>query len=638
ACKKQVHLSNHNATCFKYRQKGQGSKACRFEMPRELRPNSEVDELGVIHLTRNHGWVNPWNPAIASCIRSNQDISWIPTVAKTLCLIYYVINYATKDDVSPYQILVRAVLLKQSIEKAKAALTPDANDLRMRRKDMDQFAFRCFNTLSYDREISGVQVASSLLQLPTYYTGNYNFIQVNLWWLRQYVRAVIDPAQSPADDFTDLMGDEQCAYQPGDKAPVSRFDNYKWRGPHLAHLPFFEYCILVQTKSVRDAIAADLEFDPKHPKHGIHVQHLARKKSQVVTVTFNGQLSQFQAEEEGVAGGHPVTAAMRNDLAEVLLGLFVPWNQLPALSRQYAADYRTTRDAYAKIWSIVEPTLSPHNRNFASNIELLRKSKEDSRINAALRRTMNTFEDTFDHDLNNKGAAGLDFGVEEPLDTLNEDFSTETLIAAYRSVAMSWRKESLIAGQRIPTLLAGTTQARALQLENVLPLDIFRLNTYATSGLRFFPPATLQRWELQIKGHVKSDETEDTGAEERLTYEMDDFDPDIGDGVLHPILALPESAPNVADRRSQVGDNPTGSSLTLIVNEDVPLNEKQRLVVERVLSGALAWATHAYDASKRDQKLLYVGGEGGVGKSQIIKAIVAGMDLIPSTGISLSTF
>ena len=190
-----------------------------------------------------------------------------------------------------------------------------------------------------------MQIASSLLQLPTYYTGNYNFVQVNLWWLRQYVRAVMDPAQSPADDSTEQMGDEQCAYQPGDKAPVSRFDNYKWRGPYLAHLPFFEYCMLVQTKSVRDAITADLEFDPKHPKHGIQVQHLVRKKSEVATVTFSGQLSQFQAEEEGVPGGHPVTTAIQNDLAEVLLGLFVPWNQLPALSRKHVSDYGTTRDA-----------------------------------------------------------------------------------------------------------------------------------------------------------------------------------------------------------------------------------------------------------------------------------------------------
>jgi hypothetical protein len=628
ASKKQVHSSNHNATCFKYSQKGRGSETCRFGMPRDLVPDSEVDEFGVIHLARNHGWVNPWNPAIASCVRSNQDISWIPTVVKALCLIYYVTNYATKDDVSPYQMLLKAALLKQSIEKAKATLTPDANDLRIRKKDMDQFALRCFNTLSHDREISGVQIASSLLQLPTYYTGNYNFVQVNLWWLRQYVHAAMNLAASPSDDSTDLMGEEQCAYQPGGKAPVSRFDNYKWRGSHLAYLPFFEYCMLVQAKNVRDAIAADVEFDPKHPKYGIQVQRLARKRSQVATVTFNGQLSQFQAEEESVPGGHPVTTAMENDLAEVLLGLFVPWNHLQTLFRQHAANYKTTRDACAKIWKIVEPTLSPHNRNFASNIELLRKSKEDSQIDAALRRAVNRSHNSSDGDLDDEVPADLDLDDEEPLDTLKEYFSTETLIAAYHSVAMSWCKESLIAGQRIPTLLSGATQARVLQLENLLPLDIFRLNTYATSGLRFFPPDTLQRWECQIKGLVKFDETEDAAADERLAYEIDDFDTDIGDGVLHPILASPESAPNVADRRSQVGDNPTGTSLTLLVSEDVPLNEKQRLVVERVLSGALAWASHVYDASKRDQKLLYVGGEGGVGKSQIIKAIVAGMDLI----------
>ncbi|KAH6692767.1 hypothetical protein BKA61DRAFT_280774 [Leptodontidium sp. MPI-SDFR-AT-0119] len=288
----------------------------------------------------------------------------------------------------------------------------------------------------------------------------------------------------------------------------------------------------------------------------------------------------------------------------------------------------TTRDASAKIWKIVEPTLSPHNRNFASNIELLRKSKEDCRIDAALRRAMNTFEETFDHNLDGEVATDLDFGVEEPLDTLNEDFSTETLIAAYHSVALSWQKESVVAAQRIPTLLAGTTYARPLQLENLLALDIFRLNTYATSGLRFLPLATLQRWKSQIKGLIKFDETEDIGAEERLAYEIDDFGPDIGDGVLHPILSSLKSAPNVADRRSQVSDNPTGSSLTLLVSEDVPLNEKQRLIVQRVLSDALACATHAYNTSKRDQKLLYVSGEGGVSKSQIIKAIIAGIDLI----------
>jgi hypothetical protein len=404
-------------------------------MPRSLVSASTIDELGVIHLARNHGWVNPWNPAIASCIRSNQDISWIPTVAKALSLIYYVTNYATKDDVSPYQMLLKAALLKRAIEKAKATLTPDAADLRIRQKDTDQFALRCFNSLSHDREISGVQIASSLLRLPNYYTHNYNFVQLNLWWLRRYVRAAIQPTLLPADGSSDSMGEEQCTYQAGDRAPVSRFDNYKWRGPQLAHLSLFEYCMLVQTKNLRDAIIADVEYDPKHPKHGLCVQRLAHKKSLVMIVTFAGQLSEYQTEEESLRRGHPKTTAIVNDLAEILLGLFVPWNQLPPLFQQYAAEYEMKRDASAKVWNIVEPTLSPHNRNFARNIELLRKSREDGRIDAALRTSANQHDDSLDYDIGNVELVDPDSDSEEALIPVDEDFNAETLIAAYHSIA-----------------------------------------------------------------------------------------------------------------------------------------------------------------------------------------------------------
>jgi hypothetical protein len=152
------------------------------------------------------------------------------------------------------------------------------------------------------------------------------------------------------------------------------------------------------------------------------VQHLACKKSQVVIVTFNSQLSLFQGEEEGVPGGHPVTTTIQNDLAEVLLGLFVPWNRLPALFQQHAADDVVERDAYAKIWKIVEPTLSLENRNFASNIKLLRKFKEDSRIDAALRRAMDRSWDSFNCDVDDEAPVDLhlDADAEELLDTLNE--------------------------------------------------------------------------------------------------------------------------------------------------------------------------------------------------------------------------
>jgi hypothetical protein len=72
----------------------------------------------------------------------------------------------------------------------------------------------------------------------------------------------------------------------------------------------------------------------------------------------------------------------------------------------------------------------------------------------------------------------------------------------------------------------------------------------------------------------------------------------------------------------------TGASLASLVNEVILLNQKQRMVVERVLSQVLASVDHPFDSSQRKQTLLYVGGEGGTGKSQMIKAIVDGMFLV----------
>lgn len=112
ASTKQLHSKNHTETCFKYRKRGSAPAFCRFQIPRSLVNVSKIDEFGIIHLSQNHTWTNPWNPSIASCIRSNHDISWIPTISKSLSLLYYITNYATKDNVSSGQMVAKAALLK----------------------------------------------------------------------------------------------------------------------------------------------------------------------------------------------------------------------------------------------------------------------------------------------------------------------------------------------------------------------------------------------------------------------------------------------------------------------------------------------------------------------------------------------
>lgn len=627
AHKTQVHSKRHLATCFKYRKTGPGKNTCRFGMPRDLVPVSKVDDFGLINLARNHAWINPWNPAIASCVRSNHDISWIPTVSKSLSLIYYITNYATKDDVSPWQMLAKAALLKESIEKAKVAEQPTATDLRLRKKGVNNFALRCFNALSHDREISGVQVASILLQLPTYYTINYNFVRINLWWLRRYIRAIIRPDRPQRSSSSDPIAEEPCTYETGDTTPVSIFDNYKWRGPHLAPLALFEYCMLIKIKHVRDAIADDVDFDPNHPRYATHVQCLPRTLSQVATVTFSGHLTEFQAAEDAAPGGHPKTTAIMNDVAEILLGLFIPWGQLIELFRPHP----TKTDAFVQIWAAVEPTLAFHNRAFARNIELLRKSKEDCQADAKMWKSANGAADSF-HDAEEyePACSGSDSEeTEELLHLQDQDFNAGTLIAAYHSISKAWYRETLVAGRRIPPLLRAIDRTRSLSLQNLQPLDIFNAAIYESSGLKFLPPFTLQEWELQLKCCANPSPEETTDGDTRtFGFVFDDFDIHIEDGILHPTLFNSDMIPAADDLQSRVGQNPTGASLASLITQEVPLNRKQRMVVERVLSEALAWVDHPYDSSQRKQTLLYVGGEGGTGKSQIIQAIVAGMNLI----------
>jgi hypothetical protein len=624
---KQLHSKSHFATCFKHRPNDRTRDSCRFGMPRELVPSSKIDDVGVIHLARNHPWINPWNPAIASCLRSNHDISWIPTVSKSLALIYYITNYATKDDVSPWQMLAKAALLRQAIDKARIADPPTATDLRLRERGMDNFALRCFNSLAHDREVSGVQVASTLLHLASYYTLNSKFVRVNLWWLRRYVRAFRPPEAATGLDSYATVADEPCTFHTGDTVPVSLFDNYKWRGFPLASFSFFEYCMLVQTRSRQGALPDNFEFDPSHPKCSTSVQRVARSKSQIATVIFNGQLTQFQAAEDSVPGGHPTTDAILNDLAEIFLGLFVPWETLPDLFRRHAG----RPNIYSHVWALIKPTLSPHNQEFAANIELLRKSKEDCQVDAMLRQSEHRHAEVFDRHVDHLDQTDLGSDNEQNGDSIiapeDERFTAETLIAAYYTVTKIWSRDCFVAAKRTP-ILADFHRAPDPPHINLVPKDTRSFYSGQASDLTFFPHTILRDWEDRLARHKKPFQDDCLPQSIASSAQLQDFDLDDGDGVLQPVLTDNIMSDGTSTRRVQLGDNPTPESLIALVSENIPLNSKQTLVVRKLLSEILAWVDHPYDSSRREQLLLCITGEGGTGKTQIPKAIEAALDFL----------
>jgi hypothetical protein len=102
--------------------------------------------------------------------------------------------------------------------------------------------------------------------------------------------------------------------------------------------------MLVRTKRLQEATTEDIPFHKTHPRYRTHVQRLARSVSQTATITLQGELTEFQSAKDSMLGGHPTTTAIQNDLAEILLRIFIPWQNLRTLFHQTPVDSGATHD------------------------------------------------------------------------------------------------------------------------------------------------------------------------------------------------------------------------------------------------------------------------------------------------------
>ncbi|KAI8649820.1 Helitron-like-N domain-containing protein [Fusarium keratoplasticum] len=99
-CAGATQIHTHSPTCVKYSlgKKRRKGNLCRFKAPWRLVDKTAFTPDGVLQIRRTHPMVNRWNKAIAVGLRHNHDISFIATQRKTMALVYYVTNYATKVE------------------------------------------------------------------------------------------------------------------------------------------------------------------------------------------------------------------------------------------------------------------------------------------------------------------------------------------------------------------------------------------------------------------------------------------------------------------------------------------------------------------------------------------------------------
>lgn len=140
---------------------------------------------------KNNVWINFFNRVFAFCFRSNYDIFWILTVAKSLSVMYYIINYAIKNDFNFNQILLKLTLIKKIFEKSKKKNQKFFQLINISFFSQIKFALRCFNALIHDRKISFVQIANFFFDFDFFFIKNKNFYWLNFNFLRVHVKRII---------------------------------------------------------------------------------------------------------------------------------------------------------------------------------------------------------------------------------------------------------------------------------------------------------------------------------------------------------------------------------------------------------------------------------------------------------------
>jgi hypothetical protein len=292
-CAGATQIHTHSPTCVKYsiNRPTKTKNLCRFKAPWRLMEKTVFEEGGVLGIRRNHSMVNRWNKAISVGLRHNHDISFIGTQSRTLAIVFYVTNYATKLE-DPVWKRAAAAAEVLSASKDSGTRTGSENGTR-------QFLARVANRIFTERALSQVEVAADLLGFHVEFTHNkvWTFLNVStLYW--EIFRRWEHLRCSASEDNEGPVDESVMLEHSGQR--ITFVQAYPHRGPILAALSLYDYMSVVKLKRKRGGTSGRgaLEFEKTWPLSQMWEQVL-RKPGELAIVSLEGYLSMdFEEEDE----------------------------------------------------------------------------------------------------------------------------------------------------------------------------------------------------------------------------------------------------------------------------------------------------------------------------------------------------
>lgn len=580
--------SQHSASSEQH-----STQYCRFLFPKPLVLESLVTEDGYIKMTRNNSYVNKYNPVIASATGYSHDINFTASSPKVLAAIYYMTNYATKAQIDRGQLVLAAAMLKKAQETAEAEAAKNINLPAPVPLDMSKFALKAYNRFTRDVEVGAPAVAHFLLGQPSaYIPNNDSSVTINFYWIKTNVRRILNSLfDTTSNEFVEESSNQYVNFD-GRTRRASIYENYEHRGIRLAHLCFYEYASQIFSQTLKGAKNRVLVFPfaASHPQHMTHVQVSVGSVKSLKTPSLCGS---FTSTSEQDTDTLDTTLWTADQVYEVLLGLFYPWDQLKNLRQSHIESLRSALYKNTMLWTFLVSSIPSYLVQLSQNVLLLRRSKEAADQDRKERGLeFDDYFDSIDQDLYNENEevnVDMDFELLQPTD-LN------LLQAALGFPGVSMDSLSSLRYSRNPIL----------------------------AGVQFTSASLVKIWEKELKAFKDQDQVDKNNCE----IDINGSTRDAGDldAALVPVLGFStDSIQSLQYLQAAFQADPSVEKLLALVATQYPLNKKQRLVIRALIQRVLY---PVQISSVHDQFLLYLGGIGGVGKTHLIKAFIFGLSIL----------
>ena len=239
-------------------------------------------------------------------LRHNHDISFIATQCKTMAIVFYVTNYATKVEDPVWKRVAAAAELFRDLDKStteRQVETVETADSRRKGDDIQnktrQFLMRVANRIFTERPLSQVEVIAHLLGYDTEFTNNdaWTFLNVSaLYW--HVFRRWRHLRYAGGVEYLDETAEETVLLEETGQR-ISFLQAYPHRGRLLQGLSLYDYMSVVKLKrkSKGEAIRGEVEFDSAWPLSQTWVQAL-RYPGKYAIVCLDGYLSMNFTEDD----------------------------------------------------------------------------------------------------------------------------------------------------------------------------------------------------------------------------------------------------------------------------------------------------------------------------------------------------